>query len=423
MKRHGMVFLGLFVPTATVVATLVLEHTWTWALGAGVVGLLVYWFASVKRDANGELADASYFFGFLLTLTFLAAGLFRLSSATQPASENLVLSFLEELGAGLVLTIIGLLIRQVRTLSAASHATADATNSLTDAQQQLADAMRTLVKALANRPEEIAARELHDTRTRARGAAEQLERNVVQAADRIEASMTKLEEATTQVTSSLLRASSGLGDSFTQSTGRIQAEVSEVLALLDAQRRKIDASLRQAQTTSEATQREIEQRMREQLAEWRATLDECRSFLAATHSAVNEQFSQSVTTLHAAGAAFANLSERVARDVAAMPDPSQRLAGLWERVRSLESTLATSIGATSERLEALGGQVDAMTAGLTRLQHSTGAAAETIERGGEELGGILRRELAQMNEILEQYTALLGRSVQGAGSSVTYSRQ
>src|SRR5581483_5020544 len=124
-------------------------------------------------------------------------------------------------------------------------------------------------------------------------------------------------------------------------------------ALLDAQRQKIDASLRQAQTTSEETQREIEQRMRAQLAEWCATLDECRGFLAATHTTINEQFSQSVTTLHAAGAAFATLSDRVARDVAAMPDPSQRLAGLWDGVRSLESTLATSINATSERLEAL----------------------------------------------------------------------
>jgi uncharacterized membrane protein YedE/YeeE len=45
------------------------------ALIAGVAGLVLHWLLTSKPQHDGEMADASYFFGFLLTLIFLAAGL------------------------------------------------------------------------------------------------------------------------------------------------------------------------------------------------------------------------------------------------------------------------------------------------------------------------------------------------------------
>jgi predicted nucleic acid-binding Zn-ribbon protein len=367
VRTHGRVFLATFLPSAAIVAVLVVERYWVLALGAGVVGLLAYWRASETQTGNGELADASYFFGFLLTLTFLASGLFTLGAAARHPGENVVLGFLEELGAGLVLTILGLLIRQVRTLSPTGRAEAEPPTPLTDAQRQLADAMRALVTALANRPEEIAARELQDTRTRAHTATERLERDVVQAAERIDASMAKLEEAATSVSSALLRTSSGLGASLTQSTERIQIELGAVVALLEAQRHQMEGSL-------------------------------------TKHASIDERFNEGLVALGGAAATFHSLAEHVKHEIEALPDPAQGLTGLWDGVRSLEATLASAIAETSRRL-------NDMSATLERLEHATGTAARSIEQGGSDLGKALHRELAQMNQILEQYTALLERNV------------
>jgi hypothetical protein len=53
---------------------------------------------------------------------------------------------------------------------------------------------------------------------------------------------------------------------------------------------------------------------------------------------------------------------------------------------------------------------------LVELEQATGSAAGNIERGGAELGETLRRELTQMNRLLEEYTRLLERKLVSSGS-------
>lgn len=412
MKRHGWIFLGAFAVTALVVAALVLTQRSVAALGVGAAGVIVHWALSANKDNDAELADSSYFFGFLLTLVFLAAGLFALGSPTPGANGTPnVLLFLTELGSGLVLTIVGLIVRQVRTLSSVGRAPADPTDALTAAQRGLAEAMQALVRSLAHRPEEVAAQELSDTRAKAREAAEGLEKSVVRATQRVDESMVKLEQATTTVTSGLLRAASGLGESLTTSVQRIQIEVGAVLTLLETQRRELDESLRRAQASSAATQHDIDQQIKAQLAEWRVTLEESHGYLAAAHESIDGEFRRGLATLNAAGTAFSDLAEKVSREMRALPNPGERLVGLWDGVRSLETTLATSVGGASERLTELARRSEELSATLVKLERSTGSAAGSIERGGADLGESLRRELTQMNRILEEYTELFERNL------------
>jgi len=115
--KTSRVFLVTFLPTAAGVGALVLNGRPEAALIAGVAGLILHYLLTGKPQHDGELADASYFFGFLLTLIFLAAGLVSLG-ASIASGPTVVIGFLKDLGAGLVLTIVGLLMRQVRTLSA-----------------------------------------------------------------------------------------------------------------------------------------------------------------------------------------------------------------------------------------------------------------------------------------------------------------
>src|SRR5438270_1006963 len=260
-RRHSLAFVGTFLPAALAVGTFVLKGRPDLALIAGVAGLVLHWLLSLRSQNDSEIADASYFFGFLLTLVFLAAGLATLGSSAA-AGPAIVFGFLKDLGAGLVLTIVGLLIRQMRTLALSERPAVAPTDALTEAQRELAQAMRVLVRALETRPQEAAARELQDARTKAREAAEGLERNVVLATERIESALHRLEETTTSVTSALVRASSGLGDALTTNVERIQIEVSSALTGLETQRKLIESSVRDARTTNEETQRQLGEQMR-----------------------------------------------------------------------------------------------------------------------------------------------------------------
>lgn len=415
-KKHGRVFFFAFALTAGAVAALVLTHRLAAALGAGTAGLLLHWWLSAGKENDGELADSSYFFGFLLTLIFLAAGLFTLSPAAGSTKGPDLPLFLTELGSGLVLTIVGLMVRQVRTLSSVGRAAPEAATALTDAQRGLAEAMQALVQALKNRPEEIAANELRDTRAKAREAAESLEQTTVRATQRVEASIIKLEDATITVTSAMLRAASGLGESLTTNTQRMQIEVAAVLTLLETQRVGLEESLRRSEVAAATTQREISEQLKAQLDEWRVTLQASRAFLVAAHESIDGEYRRGLETLTSAGATFSELAEKVSRDVEALPDPAERLTGLWDGVRSLERTLTSSIGGACEELETLAQRSSELSTALVKLERTTGSAAGNIERGGAELGETLRRELTQMNQLLEEYTRLLERKLVAAGS-------
>jgi chromosome segregation ATPase len=384
MRKHAWLFLLTFAPSAVGVALLASRQRPDLALAAGAGGLLLHWAISRSSEQDAEVADSSYFFGFLLTLVFLAAGLARLgdSSTTGP---TVVFGFLKDLGAGLALTVLGLLIRQVRTLANAERPAATAADSLTEAQRDLAQAMRVLIRALDARPQEVAARELEDARAHARAATEGLERNVVLAAERIESSLRRLEETTTTVTAGLMRASSGLGDALTTNVERIQIEVVSALNALETQRKQIEQSVRDARATSEETQRQLGEQMQAHV--------------------------NALTSLSASSTAFFELADRVKKEVVALPNPADRLVGLWDGVKALESNLSASIGGATEQLATLTARSAELSNTLVRLEKSSSTAANAVEQGGAELGDSLRRELAQMNTVLDEYTRLFERNL------------
>jgi ABC-type transporter Mla subunit MlaD len=167
----------------------------------------------------------------------------------------------------------------------------------------------------------------------------------------------------------------------------MQLEVGAALSTLEEQRRQVEEWVRQSRRAAEETQQQLAAQMEQQTA--------------------------ALDRLSGAGAAFVEMAERVKSEVKALPNPSERLAGLWDDVRSLESTLATSIGGAMEQLGALS-RADELSSAIARLERSSGTAATAIETGGAQLGDALRRELAQMNHVLDEYTRLFERSLESA---------
>jgi hypothetical protein len=422
MKRQGAVFIAVLLPVAVGIGALVWRDQPLLAVGVGTLGVLVHWVASRDADRDGELADSSYFFGFVLTLVFLAVGLQVLGSSPVPApglpdaqqsqrGSAIVLGFLQDLAAGLSLTIVGLVVRQVRTLSAARLALPDpAAQWQVAMQKELGQSIGALIDALRNRPEAIAARELSDARSHARDAVDTLDRSIASAADTLSASVGRLNEAVDMATTNILRAGSALGTSLAESAQRMEAEVAQVLAAIEGQRRESAEGLREAQAASAAIRADASSQIQLHLQQWKATLEQARSSLAEAHQALDTEYRRGLAGFAASGTAFADLADRAARDVQALPNPAERLGGLWDGVRALETDLTESLGGVLRELGALRERSEQATRSLQALSGTTEGATAAIGAGGKRLGEALQRELQQMNGIIEEYTSLLERT-------------
>lgn len=407
MNRHSLTFLIAFLLAAGAVAPFVLSGLPLYGLVAGLVGLVLHWMLSRGGDRDGEVADSSYFFGFLLTLVFLALGLYRVGVEAGAGSVQ-ILGFLEDLAAGLALTIAGLLIRQVRTLSGARGATGE--SPVADIQRQLAENLKAMIELWRARPEHQVVDMLEQSRSMARDAAAQLDRNIAAAGTRMLESVERLDEATVAATQSMMRAASGVSGTMTEMSQRLEVDIhnvvssvqksaSDVLAIIEQQRVAADEALTKAQLHH-----------REQLELWRATLDHAKASLGDAQRSLDEEYRRGMDGFAASGTAFAQLAEQTTVYVQALPNPAERLAGLWDGVRQLETDLTEAIAGSVLELGALRDRSEHLRQSLEHLGGSTDRAATLIGSGSERLGGSLQRELDQMNGIIEEYVTLLERT-------------
>ena len=107
MKASTSFLLSFLVAAAVITPLARADHQWP-AVLAGIVVLLAHWLSSRGDPRDAELADSSYFLGFLLTLVLLAAGLWSLGAQRAQPLDVPLYGFLSDLAAGLVLTIAGL---------------------------------------------------------------------------------------------------------------------------------------------------------------------------------------------------------------------------------------------------------------------------------------------------------------------------
>ena len=419
MNRQSLTFISTFLLAGGGVAPLVYLGRPLAALTAGLAGLVLHWVLSRGGDRDGEVADSSYFFGFLLTLVFLTVGLYRIGVQAGAASGSVeILGFLEDLAAGLALTIAGLLIRQVRTLAGTR---APAGESPVDVQRQLADNLKAMIELWRARPEHQVLDVLEQSRSVARDAANQLDRNLAAAGDRMLESVARLDQATMAATQSMTRAASAVGSSMSQMSQRLEVDIGsvvsavqkatvDVLTAIEQQRIAADDALAQARATGQQMMSDAQSQHQEQLELWRSNLEQARTALERAHRGLDEQYRRSMAGFAASGEAFAQLATRTTAYVEALPNPAERLAGLWDGVRQLESDLTEAIAGSVMELGTLRERSEQLRMSLEQLGGSTDRAAGMIGSGGDKLAGTLQRELAQMNGIIEEYVALLERT-------------
>src|SRR5690606_5343909 len=138
----------------------------------------------------------------------------------------------------------------------------------------------------------------------------------------------------------------------------------------------------------------------QQLELWRTSLEHARTSLDRAHTGLDDQYRRSMEGFAASGEAFAELAARTTSYVEALPNPAERLAGLWDGVRQLETDLIEAIGGSVMELGTLRERAEQLRMSLENLGTSTDRTASQIGSGGEKLAGSLQRELAQMNDII-----------------------
>ena len=407
MNRHSLTFLITFLVAAGAVAPFVLSARPVYALAAGIGGLVLHWVLSRGGDRDGEVADSSYFFGFLLTLVFLSLGLYRVGVAAAGGTVQ-ILGFLEDLAAGLALTITGLLIRQVRTLGAARTPAAE--SAAVDVQRKLAANLEAMIELWRARPEHQVVDILEQSRSAARDAAEKLDRSIATAGTRMLESVERLDQATNAATQSIGRAASGVGQSISDMAERLEMNIGEVVASVQKSAAEVLAVIEQQRTAADEALTQAQSHHREQLEMWRATLDKAQASLGEAQRGLDEEYRRGMERFAASGSAFAHLTEQATRQVEALPNPAERLAGLWDGVRQLETDLTEAIAGSVMELGTLRDRSEQLRESLEHLGGSTDRAAAAIGKGSERLGSSLQRELDQMNGIIEDYVTLLERT-------------
>jgi hypothetical protein len=357
--RASTSFLVSFLVAAGVITPLArAEHQWP-AVLAGVIVLLGHWASARGDPRDAELADSSYFLGFLLTLVLLAAGLWSLGAQKSQPLDVPLYGFLSDLAAGLVLTIAGLAIRQIRTLSR-PYVHADSS---------------------AAAPAQVAA--IEPPRELAPDAA------IVEAAPRVAASLRLLEEHIATASATLTRTANALSETLVDNADRISSSVTAIVAVLDTERLKIGESLVASQRAAEATQAEVAARVQAQLEDGRATLESAR----------------------AAARSFDELTNMVTSHIENLPDPAERLRNLWVGIETLDGRLRTSLGEAISLVAAMGTQAQIAAGSVEKLTRSSDAAAAVVARSGSEMAYALDRELRQLDGILEEFHALLNAQI------------
>jgi len=353
-------FLISFVVAAAVITPLArAEHQWA-AVLAGIVVLLAHWTSSRGDPRDAELADSSYFLGFLLTLVLLAAGLWSLGAQKSQPLDVPLYGFLSDLAAGLVLTIAGLAIRQIRTLSR-PYVHAESSAGVPAHQPAALEPPRELSPDAA----------------------------IVEAAPRIAASLRLLEEHIATASATLTRTSNALSEALVDNADRISSSVTAIVGLLDAERLKIGESLVASQRAAEATQAEVAARVQAQLEDGHVTLESAR----------------------AAARSFDELTNLVTSHIENLPDPAERLQSLWGGIETLDGRLRTSLGEAISLVAAMGTQAQIAAGSVEKLTRSSDAASAVVARSGSEMAHALDRELRQLDSILEEFHALLNAQI------------
>jgi hypothetical protein len=434
MNRKTLAFV---VPLAGGLAGVVLLSLRGERLGAfvsGAAAIALHWLLSRGPGQDEESADASYFLGFLLTLALLAAGLWhlgRVPSTGRPA--NAVLTFLLDLAAGLGLTIIGLAVRQVRVLGV-DPSLLSSDKSLQEDLRALVVSQYALTATIKELGQRLSGSVLGQTvdganaaLANAQKAASSLGSRLVSATGAMETAVDKLVDTVTKASMKLDTTTGELSESITRNVERTDARIAKTLGAMEEQiatalkaieeqRKVVEQSLHKCTSEAEKTQQELGTEIQKQILAWKKELDMVHGTLVALHHAIETEFGHGMQAVTRATNSFTRLSQHVVEEVESLPDPSDRLVNLWTRLQGLDDLLTKSAHDASSTLIGLGDNARGAQIAVGDLTTNVDSAARQIRAGSEGTAAALRKELQEIQGVLEDFHKALRTAITAMGT-------
>lgn len=419
MKRKASQFLAALTVGGLLVWLATMANNHFLAVGSGIAAILAHMVLSWRDGHDEEVADASYFLGFLLTLVLLAAGLWKLApigadagNTTGPQVLN-VLPFVHDLAAGFLLTIVGLTARQVRVLAmgAASTATDERMRgemlTLLAAQKELVASTSQLAQQFDGTAISQTIRQADDALLLTKEALAQLKRTVTTASTAIETAVDRFGNVVGEQSDKLAGAAGALSSSLAAQTDLVGAQVTQILERIVQHRTVIEQALTESIAVAAQTQRELGADLQGQREEWQRELERAHGTLATMHEQLEIQYSRGLRNVGQSADTFANLTAEVLGTIDRIPDPTTRLEALWVGIQRVDDMVAGNARLAATELVTLSERARSAHSAVDDLAKGTRAAAGNIQSGGAATAEALRKELQQIDGVLADFHRVL----------------
>jgi hypothetical protein len=235
--------------------------------------------------------------------------------------------------------------------------------------------------------------------------------------DRVGESAQKLTRAIDDLTTATVRsaveiegASSGLRTALHQDLEALAHEVSRVVAEVGSGRERLFDLLRATSAEAGETQRLVTATARGQANEWEAQLRATHAHLVGIRAAVEEECRTALAALERSSGALLSLGDAVVERVNRLPDPSERLDGLWSSLGAQEEQMIASISRTSQALHALEEASRSTTEKMAHLDAGIASGARSLGESTEALRGALARDVEAVHRLVDElYEVIEGR--------------
>lgn len=365
--------------------------------------IAIHWLVTrFGRNGEGweEAADANYFLGFIMTLLFLV---FDLIWSAGGIDEVWVQDFVVDLGVGLSFSVIGLTFRQLSVLAgkSAPSTKTEATpvepgsaQEWVEAAKGIADRLSALDRSIAN---------LQGAVTHA--TPDQLHSIVADFSSRFERAARSLEQSVSDVSGSMQKSARALESVNSQAHTRLSEAleslrhgVETTVQDLNRAQSELGAALQEAVSEADVTRDLVKGTVRAEAEGWQEHLAETRRIMGAAGEQVREAAERGLAAMGRATERFESLADGIAEQVDALPDPAERIRGLWSVMHDEERILTESL----ERLQDSVGAMSAAAASATERIEAldVGGAAKAVDSAAQESAENLVTGSAAMSETL-----------------------
>jgi chromosome segregation ATPase len=353
-------------------------------------------------DAD-ERRDASYFLGFVMTLVVLVYSLLR--GGLAGITESWVKLFLQDLGAGLGLTVVGLTVRQFRVLHQRGTPRT-AADDLVAAVGQLTPIMESLEKAVRG----LATTPVGGVPQGLDHSVSNLESRINEAARKLGPALEKLNSNSLKWANDLEAASNRLGVLVTQKLELLETSVGGMTDGVTKAHNRLLRLLRHTTVRARATQQKMSQLATTQANEWVDEVNTLHAMLAAARAALIEESAPAFRALNQSSADLLALAHSVAEQVRQLPNPADRLHQLWRTVAEEEQAMSAAVGRTTTALDGLKTVAAEAEGKLRTLEQRAGGASTALTTGITELRQTLLHEARTLHDLVDEiYDAIVNR--------------